>query len=60
MVIVEVKRDYPDFDRLLGEHKWKEFLRNPSKEEETKISQVFYCVYNSGTCASKSRCTQNE
>jgi len=48
MVIIEVKRDFDCFDRLLGEHKWSEFLRNPSAEELEKVTQVFYCVYNSG------------
>lgn len=51
MVIVEVKRDWDGFDRLLGEHKWADFLRNPSKEEDKKITQVFYCRWNSGECA---------
>jgi hypothetical protein len=48
MVIIEVKRDFDGFDRLLGEHKWNEFLRNPSKEEREKVTRVYYCVYNSG------------
>ncbi|KAF7977947.1 hypothetical protein HWV62_11802 [Athelia sp. TMB] len=48
MVIIEVKRDWDGFDRLLGEHKWDEFLRNPSPEEDTKLTQVFYCRWNTG------------
>jgi len=48
MVIIEVKRDFDGFDRLLGEHKWNEFLKNPSPEEFEKKTRVYYCVYNSG------------
>lgn len=48
MVIIEVKRDWDGYDRLLGEHRWNEMLRNPSHEEEPKFTQVFYCRYNSG------------
>ncbi|KZP28423.1 hypothetical protein FIBSPDRAFT_258477 [Athelia psychrophila] len=48
MVIIEVKRDWDGFDHLLGEHKWSEVLRNPSHEEEAKVTQVFYCRYNTG------------
>jgi hypothetical protein len=33
MVITEVCKDYPGFDRVLGEHRWKEFLTNPSEED---------------------------
>ncbi|KAI6009873.1 hypothetical protein EDC04DRAFT_847356 [Pisolithus marmoratus] len=48
MVIIEVDRDYPHFDRLLGEHRWSEFLRKPSTEEKGRVTQVFYCTYNTG------------
>ena len=48
MVIIEVKREFDGFDGLLGEHRWNEFLKNPSKEEMEKVTQVYYCVYNSG------------
>lgn len=48
MVIIEVKRDYDGFDHLIGEHRWNEFLRNPSDEEKEKVTRVYHCVYNSG------------
>jgi hypothetical protein len=48
MVIIEIKRDFDDFNRLLGEHRWNEFLKNPSAEERDKVTRVYYCVYNSG------------
>ncbi|EMD33008.1 hypothetical protein CERSUDRAFT_143168 [Gelatoporia subvermispora B] len=44
MVIIEVRRDYPDFSRLLGEHRWSEFLKNPSQDDQERVSQVFYCT----------------
>ena len=48
MVILEISKDYKDIDRLLGEHRWKDFLRNPTDEESIRVSQVFYCLYKSG------------
>ncbi|EED84622.1 predicted protein [Postia placenta Mad-698-R] len=48
MVIIEVPRRYPGFSTVLGEHRWSEFLRQPSDEEKTKVSKVFYCTYRSG------------
>jgi hypothetical protein len=48
MVIAEVSKDYPGFDRVLGEHRWKEFLRNPSEEEAEKVTKIYYCKLNTG------------
>ncbi|KAI0669447.1 hypothetical protein C8Q78DRAFT_977057, partial [Trametes maxima] len=45
-VIVEVDESFPDFKRVLGEHKWGEFLVEP-KDEGGFVSKVFYCTYNS-------------
>ncbi|KAI6116052.1 hypothetical protein F5141DRAFT_1001248 [Pisolithus sp. B1] len=53
MVIIEVNRDYPHFDRLLGEHRWSEFLRKPSPEEESRVTQIFYCTYHTGRIVEK-------
>jgi hypothetical protein len=53
MVIIEVNREYKDFDRILGEHRWSEFLRTPTKEEKGKLTQVFYCAYNTGRIVQK-------
>ncbi|KAJ6626718.1 hypothetical protein B0H10DRAFT_507938 [Mycena sp. CBHHK59/15] len=52
-VLLEVNRDYPHVDRLLGEHRWSEFLKNPSDEEAGRVSQIFYCVYSTGRQAQK-------
>jgi hypothetical protein len=48
MVIIEVKWDFDGINCVLGEHRWSEFLRSPSKEEMEEVTQVYYCVYNSG------------
>jgi len=53
MVILEIERTYPHFDRLLGEHRWSEFLRKPTSEEVGRVSQVFHCLYKSGREAQK-------
>ncbi|KIJ66077.1 hypothetical protein HYDPIDRAFT_87531, partial [Hydnomerulius pinastri MD-312] len=53
MVIIEINRDYQHFDRILGEHRWSEILRNPTKEEKERATQVFYCAYNTGRIVQK-------
>lgn len=53
MVIIEVNRGYSHFDRILGEHRWSEFLRNPTKDEKERVTQVFYCTYNTGRIVQK-------
>lgn len=53
MVIVEVQREFDGIDRLLGEHRWKDFLKNPSEEEMGKVTKVFFCVYNTGRLVQK-------
>jgi hypothetical protein len=53
MVIIEVDRDFEQFEMLLGKHDWSKFLSKPSKEEEDKSSKVFWCHYNSGRLVQK-------
>jgi len=53
MVIIEVDRDFDQFDMLLGKHEWSEFLLRPSGEEADKASKVFWCHYNSGRLVQK-------
>ncbi|EGO00551.1 hypothetical protein SERLA73DRAFT_38629, partial [Serpula lacrymans var. lacrymans S7.3] len=48
MVIIEVARDYQHFDRILGEHRWSEFLVNPTGELQDQITRVYYCTYSTG------------
>ncbi|KAJ7791688.1 hypothetical protein B0H13DRAFT_2172855 [Mycena leptocephala] len=52
-VLLEINRDYPHPERLLGEHRWSEFLRKPSVEEAGRVSQIFYCIYSTGRQAQK-------
>ena len=52
-VIIEVNRDYLHVDRILGEHRWSEFLRNPSRDEKDRATQVFYCTYHTGRMVQK-------
>lgn len=53
MVIIEINRDYPHFDHILGEHRWSEFLQSPTEEEKDQATQVFYCTYNTGRIVQK-------
>jgi hypothetical protein len=53
MVLLEIDKTYPHNDRLLGEHKWSEFLRNPSEEEKGRVSQIFHSFYTTGREAQK-------
>ncbi|TCD69395.1 hypothetical protein EIP91_007742 [Steccherinum ochraceum] len=48
MIIIEVDRSFNDWDSLLGEHKWIDFLRSPSQEDKDKVSQIFYCTFSTG------------
>ncbi|KAJ7119354.1 hypothetical protein C8R43DRAFT_86222 [Mycena crocata] len=52
-VLIEVNRNYPHPERLLGEHRWSEFLKKPTEEEAGRVSQIFYCVYSTGRQAQK-------
>ena len=39
--------------RLLGEHRWSEFLRDPEEIERNGKSSVFYCTYSSDRIVQK-------
>ncbi|KAJ7214993.1 hypothetical protein GGX14DRAFT_443565 [Mycena pura] len=52
-VILEISRDYPHPERLLGEHRWSEFLQNPNVEEAGRVTQIFYSTYSTGRQAQK-------
>ncbi|KAJ3995659.1 hypothetical protein F5050DRAFT_257901 [Lentinula boryana] len=54
MVIIEVDRAFKDEHRtLLGEHRWIEFLKQPSDEERSCCSQIFHSVYTDHRGAQK-------
>lgn len=48
MVIIEIARECPQLDRLLGEHRWREFLKKSTKQEQDQVTKVFYCTYSTG------------
>ncbi|TFY82930.1 hypothetical protein EWM64_g1083 [Hericium alpestre] len=48
MVILEVDRYFDGYDRLLGAHKWSEFLQSPSDEEKDQVTKIFYCTHDTG------------
>jgi hypothetical protein len=48
MVIIEINRNYPGVQYLLGAHKWSDFLINPSQEEKSRESRIYWCTYKSG------------
>jgi hypothetical protein len=52
-VLLEVNRDYSHPERLLGEHRWREFLVNLTEEEAGRSSMVFYSTYSAGRQAQK-------
>jgi len=44
---------FTDHERLLGEHRWSEILREPDAEEKKRVSQVFHSFYAKGRDAQK-------
>lgn len=46
-------RSYKHFERLLGEHTWAKFLKNPTSEEKPRMTRVYYSTYASGREAQK-------
>ncbi|TFK71069.1 hypothetical protein BDN72DRAFT_765610 [Pluteus cervinus] len=53
MVIIEVDKDFPDFNVLLGEHRWNQFLRNPTEDEAGRTSKIYYSTYSTSMEAKK-------
>ncbi|KAG6867224.1 hypothetical protein C0993_005417 [Termitomyces sp. T159_Od127] len=53
MVLIEVDKKYPYNERLLGEHRWKEFLKSPTDEEKDRVTQIFNSLYTTGRAAQK-------
>ena len=37
MVLLEIDKAYPEYERLLGEHRWIEFLKNPRADENANL-----------------------
>lgn len=53
MVLLEIDKSYPHIDRLLGEHRWSEFLKRPTHEEVERVTQIFFSLYDTGRAAQK-------
>ncbi|KAL4260373.1 hypothetical protein AB1N83_009377 [Pleurotus pulmonarius] len=53
IILVEMDRSYKHFERLLGEHMWAKFLKNPTSEEKPRMTRVYYSTYPSGRDAQK-------
>ena len=51
-MIVEVDRKI-SMTNLLGEHRWKNILKKPKKDEKEWISRVFYSIYKTTREAGK-------
>ncbi|KAI0753351.1 hypothetical protein C8Q80DRAFT_1097233, partial [Daedaleopsis nitida] len=52
VIILELDESMPDFNIILGGHKWADFLVEPG-ETGKLISKVFYCTYNSDRVVQK-------
>ena len=44
MVLLEIDKAYQEHERLLGEHRWIAFLKNPRADEKERISKIFLFV----------------
>lgn len=53
MVVAEVSKTYQQFDKLLGEHRWVEFLYKASTEEKERRTKVYYSTYSNGRALQK-------
>lgn len=53
MVIAEVSKSFQGFDKLLGEHRWVEFLFKVSTEEGERKTRVYYSTYSNGRALQK-------
>lgn len=53
MVLLEIDKKFPNNGLLLGEHRWSEFLQNPSAEEDGRVTQIFHSLYSTGREAQK-------
>ncbi|KAF7321901.1 hypothetical protein MKEN_00712300 [Mycena kentingensis (nom. inval.)] len=52
-VLLEISREWPYYERLLGQHSWDEFLKKPVETHQGLKTKVFYSTYNSVRAAQK-------
>ena len=43
---MEINETYGDWRRILGEHRWGEFLKKPTEGEKNLKSQIFFCRWS--------------
>ncbi|KAF9029987.1 hypothetical protein BDZ89DRAFT_1064955 [Hymenopellis radicata] len=48
IIEIEKRKDNAHKHKLLGEHRWKDMLQNPSLEESGRVSQIFPCWHTNG------------
>ncbi|KAI0688996.1 hypothetical protein BC835DRAFT_283150 [Cytidiella melzeri] len=48
MIIIEVSRDFGEWNTLLGEHRWSEVFKKCDPKEKERVSQIFWCQFNTG------------
>lgn len=53
MILLEISKEFTEHERLLGEHRWSEILKEPDDEEKKSVSKVFHSVYAKGREAQK-------
>lgn len=53
MVVAEVSKSFQQFDKILGEHRWVEFLQKSSTEERERKTRVYYSTYSNGRALQK-------
>lgn len=53
MILLEVSKAFTKHERLLGEHRWSEMLKDPNREEKARVSRVFHSYYAKGREAQK-------
>ncbi|KAI0669445.1 hypothetical protein C8Q78DRAFT_977233 [Trametes maxima] len=53
VVIVETSKSGPDFGYLMGEHRWRDFLRTPDVTEVEETSYIFPCALSTSRAIAK-------
>lgn len=48
MIIIEIDRDFGEWNKLLGEHRWSEVFKKCAPEDKDRVSQIFWCEFNTG------------
>lgn len=52
VVLLEINKK-AEHQMLLGEHKWHEMLKDPSKDDKDRVSRIYYSIYPSNRAAQK-------